>query len=372
MIHCTGEADLATREPEHRPRSRQARRAPDAAGGLLLLADPRSAARTGRVVGQPAALPGPADVIMHRLLGGGGVVPRDGLDDRLVFLERQRDCVGRVDALITSRLDGSFVELLGDVLGQPIAGDLHERVMKDHIRLPERVRLRLALPHSGQRVLQPPQFFRAVRSGHRTRHRRLEAGPYDSQLIEYAEALVVVDQGRQHHRVQHVPVARRPYLSTPPLRDGYQTLLLQPLHRLTQHRAAHAEVLAQRSLRREQFTLLQLAGDDEIDEFGDDSNTQPTRWETSRDETGPATRVIRHTYDLIVGHGTSSEETSACADLCVPTATIRRWSAARCSTMPVSGRPASRTRQGNPVRVRLAYGESGLTIDVDSARTAVV
>jgi hypothetical protein len=105
----------------------------------------------------------------------------------------------------------------------------------------------------------------------------LERRTHHAQIVERAEGRVVRDERRQHRLIGHLPCRHRRHLGSSTLSDCHQSLLLHPLHRLTDDRAAHCELLAQNGLRREGRAGRQIAAHDRIHELGDDGHSQTRR-----------------------------------------------------------------------------------------------
>ena len=106
-------------------------------------------------------------------------------------------------------------------------------------------------------------------------HHRFQARPDDGELVENADGGVVVDQGRENHRVQHVPGGRAGDMRPPTLGHDDEPLLLQSFDRLPDHRATDSELVAQRALGGEGLPRLQCTGHDQFDEFLDDDRPEP-------------------------------------------------------------------------------------------------
>ena len=207
-------------------------------------------------------------MVAHHPFRGVDIPAGDGVDHECVFV--QSGLVGTLipHSVVPGALQRPQVQAFGDVLGEAVAGQLHDREVEDNIRLPERVAFVAHLAHDVQGVLDAGQLFRGVPRGQRACHGGLEVGAHDRQLVQDAQGLVVVDERGQDDRVEHVPGPGACHLRSPALGHDNEALLLQPFDRFTDNRAADAEVVAERPFGGQQFALADLPGDDELDQFG--------------------------------------------------------------------------------------------------------
>jgi len=153
------------------------------------------------VVGQPAALPGVADVRVHRVLcrlSGTGLDRREDclvLPQGLLVEGRWRR------AVIARAVPRALEQGPGDALGQAVAGDLHDDVVEAHVGLAERLGVVQRRTHGLEGL--PENVARTARrrvDAHESRGDRFEEADFEAAAV--ALEGVLTDNGYAYAKVR--------------------------------------------------------------------------------------------------------------------------------------------------------------------------